>query len=159
MEVETYENPFWIVKLQSEADARLLASRAVGLRSVLKLWGAGRTIPALHQSVKAYPTDMIKPFLSRDKSFRVEVTTFNRTFSMKDKVDKIEMFDYLPVEGPVNLKNPDHVLHYVEDYGLDPNNAPETPYYCYFGLWVSHEWVGIYLLTYHFVHILDSALA
>jgi len=46
-------------------------------------------------------------------------------------------FSYLPLEGPVKLKNPDITLCYIEYYGLDPNSIPEQPYEYFFGKWVS----------------------
>lgn len=44
--------------------------------------------------------------------------------------------DYLPFEGTVSLKNPQHTFCMLEDYGSDPNNIPEDPDYIYFGRWV-----------------------
>lgn len=38
--------------------------------------------------------------------------------------------------GPVNLKNPDVKLWFMEYYGLDPNRIPEKPYLFFFGRWV-----------------------
>lgn len=134
--VKQFENPFWMVEFASESDARLLASRAIGLRSVLKLWGYGTTLTELHSSLKNYPIAMMQPYINADKSFRVDVTTYNKTINMKEKVMRIEMFDYLPAGGSVNLKNPDHVIHYIEDYGPDPNKVPESANFYYFGLWV-----------------------
>lgn len=49
----------------------------------------------------------------------------------------IKSFSYLPIAGPVNLKNPDVKLWFMEYYGLEPNNIPDLPYHYYFGRWVS----------------------
>lgn len=47
-------------------------------------------------------------------------------------------FSYLPLEGPVKLKDPAITLCYIEYYGLNPNNIPEKPYDHFFGKWVSN---------------------
>lgn len=130
------ESPFWIVQLKSQDVAKQIADRSVSLRSVIKLWGSGKTLKELHESIRNYPKEIIQSFLHIDLSFRVNVETFGKTFTMKEKVDKIEMFNYLPAYGPVKLSNPDVNLFYIEYYGLDPCNLPEEPYSLYFGVWV-----------------------
>lgn len=47
-----------------------------------------------------------------------------------------QALDYLPFEGTVSLKSPQHVFCLLEDYGTDPNDIPDHPYYIYFGRWV-----------------------
>lgn len=47
-----------------------------------------------------------------------------------------QALEYLPFEGTVSLKNPQHIFCLLEDYGTDPNNIPEHPNYIYFGRWV-----------------------
>lgn len=44
--------------------------------------------------------------------------------------------EYLPFEGTVSLKNPQHIFCLLEDYGTDPNDIPEQPNHVYFGRWV-----------------------
>jgi len=48
-----------------------------------------------------------------------------------------QALDFLPFEGKVNLKDPEHIFCLLEDYGSDPNNIPEDPFHLYFGRWVS----------------------
>lgn len=63
--------------------------------------------------------------------------TYNKHFSQKDKIQKIETFDYLPLKGDVDLKNPSVVWWYIEFYGLDPTKVPETPDAILFGRWIA----------------------
>lgn len=49
---------------------------------------------------------------------------------------QIQALEYIPFEGTVSLKSPQHVFCLLEDYGTDPNDIPENPYYIYFGRWV-----------------------
>ncbi|EEB20528.1 conserved hypothetical protein, partial [Pediculus humanus corporis] len=91
------DSPFWVVELSYE-DACTIASRSVLLRSVIKLWGFGKTTDELHDSIKNYPSELISSKLKSDLSFCVNVETFGKTFTMKEKVDKIELFNYLPAQ-------------------------------------------------------------
>ncbi|XP_077018943.1 tRNA (guanine(10)-N(2))-methyltransferase TRMT11 isoform X5 [Tamandua tetradactyla] len=45
--------------------------------------------------------------------------------------------EFLPFEGKVNLKKPQHIFSILEDYGLDPNCIPENPNNIYFGRWIA----------------------
>ncbi|KAL0881365.1 hypothetical protein ABMA27_001242 [Loxostege sticticalis] len=153
--------PYWIVELPTEESARKIASRSVLLKNCIELWARAKTESQLHTNLKSAlnnssskwivnennlnevsdthvcPSSLIYPCCSVDKSFKIEVETFCKHFSMKEKVDKIERFSYLPMEGAVKLKKPDVTLSYLEFYGDDPNNVPEEPYDLFFGRWIA----------------------
>ncbi|KAG5887574.1 hypothetical protein JTB14_009982 [Gonioctena quinquepunctata] len=112
--------PYWIVEFASEKDVQLLASRSVSLRNCLELWSHADTLQNLHEKLKAVPHNLISPHFQPEKSFKIEVETFCRHFTQNEKVEKLETFSYLPVKGPVNLKNPDVTLQYIEYYGTEP---------------------------------------
>ncbi|XP_046396583.1 tRNA (guanine(10)-N2)-methyltransferase homolog [Ischnura elegans] len=128
--------PYVIAELPSEESVKLLASRSVSLRCAVELWARAKTRDGLHEEMKAFPSERTSSYFSADKSFRVTVETFCKTISQKEKVEKIEEFSYLPIEGPVNLSDPDVILHLIEYYGMEPNNIPEKPYDLFFGRWV-----------------------
>ncbi|XP_048007128.1 LOW QUALITY PROTEIN: tRNA (guanine(10)-N2)-methyltransferase homolog [Leguminivora glycinivorella] len=152
--------PYWVVEVPSEECVRKLASRSVLLKNCIELWSRAKTEAQLHQNLKramqnstdqwitpksengvcdqdVCPSGLIEACRPVDKSFKVEVETFCKHFSMKEKVEKIEKFDYLAFEGPVKLKKPDTVLSYIEFYGLEPNNVPDEPEDLFFGRWVA----------------------
>lgn len=56
-----------------------------------------------------------------------------------------QALEYLPFEGTVSLKSPQHIFCLLEDYGTDPNNIPEQPFYVYFGRWVRYAWLLAYV--------------
>lgn len=74
----------------------------------------------------------------RNVSFRVTVETYNKHFTQKEKVEKIETIAYLPVQGDANLKCPDIEWYFIEFYGLDANCVPEQPDNIIFGKWLSN---------------------
>lgn len=43
----------------------------------------------------------------------------------------------MPFKGSVSLKNPEVDIMFLEYYGLDPNNIPETPHDVFVGRRVS----------------------
>ncbi|KAL2744071.1 tRNA (guanine(10)-N2)-methyltransferase [Vespula maculifrons] len=130
--------PYWIVDISSEKTVHKIASRAVSLRFCLELWANGKNNEELHNNLKTYPSEQIKLYADKEKSFKIIVETFCKHFSQCEKIQKIESFSYLPLQGPVKLKNPDTTLYYIEFYGLDPNEIPDKPYELFFGRWIAH---------------------
>uniref|UniRef100_A0A8C5LC41 tRNA (guanine(10)-N(2))-methyltransferase n=1 Tax=Jaculus jaculus TaxID=51337 RepID=A0A8C5LC41_JACJA len=69
----------------------------------------------------------------------VFIHTFNKTLTQEEKVKQIDALEFLPFEGKVNLKKPQHTFSILEDYGLDTNCIPEHPYNICFGRWILIE--------------------
>lgn len=134
---ELNTHPYWIVNLPSETVAHKIASRAVCVRFCLELWANSKQTENLHNKLKTYPISEINKYAGPHKSFKVIVETFCKHFSQGEKVNKIDSFSYLPLQGPVRLNNPDTTLCYIEFYGLDPNNIPKEPYELFFGRWIT----------------------
>ncbi|EAT44751.1 AAEL003922-PA [Aedes aegypti] len=133
------ENPFWIVELNGDEAARKLASRSMSLRCIFELWTHSNQLSTFHEQLKGYIQSnrtALSPLFSKDRSFKVTVETYNKHFTQPEKVAKIETLQYLPVEGPVNLKSPDVHFWYIEFWGLDPMDIPEQPSDVLFGKWV-----------------------
>lgn len=55
--------------------------------------GQGETEEELHASVKSFPLEFIQPHITRDKTFKVRVETFNKTLKNAEKLKKIEVSD------------------------------------------------------------------
>ncbi|KAK9294202.1 hypothetical protein QLX08_011122 [Tetragonisca angustula] len=130
-------HPYWIVNLPSENLVHNIASRAVCVRFCMELWANSKQAEDLHNKLKTYPISEIKKYAGPHKSFKVIVETFCKHFSQCEKVNKIESFSYLPLEGSVRLNDPDTTFYYIEFYGLDPNNIPKEPYELFFGRWIT----------------------
>ncbi|XP_069357708.1 tRNA (guanine(10)-N2)-methyltransferase homolog isoform X1 [Maniola hyperantus] len=152
--------PYWVVELPSEECVKKIASRSVLIKNCIELWARAKTEARLHENLKSSinndtgswictdtsndrsdlhicPSELLEACSDGDKSFKIEVETFCKHFTMREKVEKIEKFSYLPLKGPVKLKNPDVTLSYLEFYGVDPNNVPEHPHDLFFGRWVA----------------------
>ncbi|KAJ8866493.1 hypothetical protein PR048_032336 [Dryococelus australis] len=131
-------HPFWVIELPSEHAATQIASRSVSLHCCVELWAQAKTEEELHRKLRVLPAEQFQLHFSAEKSFRIKVDTFCNKLSQADKISKIENFSYLPIEGHVNLKDPDVCLNIIEFYGLDSNNIPKKPLDLYFGRWVAN---------------------
>ncbi|XP_021248746.1 tRNA (guanine(10)-N2)-methyltransferase homolog isoform X1 [Numida meleagris] len=130
-------SPFWILNIPSEEMARGLMKRTVCAKSIFELWGHGRSEGELYASLKNYPMDKMLPYLQPDSTYKVHIHTYNKTLTQAQKIKKIDALEFLPFNGRVNLKNPEHIFWILEDYGMDPNNVPEEPFDLYFGRWIA----------------------
>lgn len=107
--------PYWIVELPSEDWVRKIASRSILLKNCIELWARAKTVSQLHINLNnallnktnewiipesngnlvsdsdLCPNELIQTCCSADKSYKVDVETFCKHFSMKEKVDKIEV--------------------------------------------------------------------
>ncbi|XP_023294525.2 tRNA (guanine(10)-N2)-methyltransferase homolog [Lucilia cuprina] len=133
--------PFWIVEFPNDETALKFASRSIGLRAIFELWSHGLDFKQYHNNLKDYVQqnmESIKPYFQPDCSFKITVETYNKHFTQKEKIGKIETMDYLPLEGNVNLKTPQVEWWYIEFWGLDPTQVPDEPEDVLFGKWLAN---------------------
>uniref|UniRef100_A0AAY4E7U6 tRNA (guanine(10)-N(2))-methyltransferase TRMT11 n=1 Tax=Denticeps clupeoides TaxID=299321 RepID=A0AAY4E7U6_9TELE len=130
-------SPFWRLRGVSEDDLRSIMARTVCAKSAFELWGHGETAQDLKKSLLEYPKESMAPFLKIKSTYKINVYTFNKTLVFQERIKKIDALDFLPFEGKVHLKDPDHIFCLLEDYGSDPNNIPEEPFHVYFGRWIA----------------------
>ncbi|XP_028327486.1 tRNA (guanine(10)-N(2))-methyltransferase TRMT11 [Gouania willdenowi] len=131
------KSPFVCLDGLSEEDVRWVMARSVCAKSAFELWGHGRTCAELQTSLSSYPSENMGPFMHKGSTYKINVYTFNKTLLFADRIKKIDALEFLPFEGSVSLKSPEHIFCLLEDYGTDPNNIPEHPDYMYFGRWIA----------------------
>lgn len=86
-------------------------------------------------------------------SFKIVVDGFNKkcTLSRQGTILEVRLIlvvlvilycwqrlSYLPLHGKVNLSQPDHTFHVLEDYGEDHNKAGSEPMRVFFTIMVRH---------------------
>jgi len=130
------ENPWLVISLPNEDSVKEIMSRSVMVRCCIELWAHSKTPDRLHEQLKNLPDEETRPYFTSDKSFKISVEIFNKVISLPEKIEKIEGFSYLPLAGPVRLKNPDVMYYYFEFFGLDPGRVPEKPLDYFFGRWI-----------------------
>ena len=132
-------HPWVILDLSSESEAKLLCSRSISTKFCAHLWTySDKSIDDFHEKVQEYCDKHALKF-DEETSFKIQVEAFCRKLSMKEKVAKIECFDYLEktVLGPIKLDNPDVTFMAFEFYGFDHNNIPVDPLHLFFGQFVA----------------------
>lgn len=105
------EKPYWIVELPSEDCAKKIASRSVLMKNCIELWSRAKSIDQLHINLRKSlqnttskwifenvecaehicPKELIDVCCSPNSSFKIEVETFCKHFSIQEKLDKIEV--------------------------------------------------------------------
>lgn len=117
IEKPNIEKPYWIVEVPTEEHIKMIASRSVLIKNCIELWSRAKTADQLHLNLKnallnttdkwkmpensekcsdghVCPSSIITSNISPNKSFKVEVETFCKHFTMKEKVAKIEVRFY-----------------------------------------------------------------
>ncbi len=130
--------PWVVLRLGSEADARKILSRSISAKYCIELWGEGRSPKEMHEALKRTNLERLT-LPHRRSSFKIYVEAFMRKLSLEERLARIESFSYLPLEGPVRLKEPDLVLSCFEFYGLDHNNLPDEPERVFFGRCIGEQ--------------------
>jgi len=139
---EPMEEPYLLLELGSEKEARAIAERCMLVKACYELWGTGRSTAQLHASLLAnHPA--FAHHLAPDRSFCVRVEAYNSSMSAKQKLEKIESLSFLNFEGPVSLKAPDTLLKLFEYYGLKNTEVPEHPYRHFLGRHISDGGRGL----------------
>lgn len=134
--------PFCHIELPNDGYAKQLAARSISIRCILELWSSATNYTDFHQTLRQYidanaSEEQFATQFGPDVTYRVTVETYNKHFTQKEKVEKIETVAYLPVQGDANLKCPDVEWYYIEFYGLDPTRVPDEPDNILFGKWLA----------------------
>lgn len=128
------EHPWVILDLSAQSDALKINSRSISVKFCVELWAEGNNYKEFHETLEhCAQAEAGSQWFAEDVSFKVQIESFNKKVSGKERHDKIESLSYLPLLGPVNLSNPDVIFTYLEFHGFDQNNLPDEPEKIMFG--------------------------
>lgn len=113
-----------------------MVGRSTAIRSLYELWECAPTKEELCRRLLANPLARDPLYCGADRSFRIQVESYNRKIASQLKVAKIEELAFLAFEGDVNLKSPDNSFHLIEFYGIDNGCPSVEPERVYFGRWL-----------------------
>ncbi|XP_067619700.1 tRNA (guanine(10)-N2)-methyltransferase homolog isoform X2 [Eurosta solidaginis] len=129
-----FATPFWTVEFADDDAAIQFASRSISLRSIYELWSHSNKVETFHKQLQTYIKTNEKHIEAFKKSsFKIVVETYSKHISQKEKVQRIEKLEYLPLHGEIDLKSPQAEWCYIEFWGLDPTSVPQTPEDILFG--------------------------
>lgn len=125
------KNPFLIVKLENDEQARKIMERSILGRGIYELWGQGKSIEALHEDVKQRSSDRFDEY--KKVSFKFDFIGYMGKRTTKEKFEMIESFSYLAFEGPIRMKNPDEIFNVLEEYHVHGTEKATAPINMWFG--------------------------
>lgn len=125
------KNPFLIVKLENDEQARKIMERSILGRGIYELWGQGKNLEELHENVKQRSSERFAEY--KNVSFKFDFIGYMGKRSTKEKFEMIESFSYLAFEGPIRMKNPDEIFNVLEEYHVHGTEKATDPINMWFG--------------------------
>ncbi|GAV52825.1 hypothetical protein ZYGR_0AI01070 [Zygosaccharomyces rouxii] len=127
------ESPFFVVDLPDDTQASNWIKRSVLSKAIYEYWGEGKDLTELHESIKSQPFHEHYKQLYRQDSFKFEFETY-RGSTRANRVEQIETFAYLGLQGKIDMKKPDQIYAIVEEYRpISENVGSTTPEKMFFG--------------------------
>ncbi|TQV93874.1 hypothetical protein V2A60_003967 [Cordyceps javanica] len=105
-------SPICIVRLPSADAAKRLIRRSIMAQSIHELWGSGKDLKELNESVKATSSQEWPRYKS--SSFKFVFDSYQGSRSKPSQLSVINNFRFLPFEGPIIMKNPDEIFTILE---------------------------------------------
>lgn len=131
--------PFCIIRgPENDDDAARLVRRSILIQAIYELWGSGTTLDSLHTAVKDRTSHLWEKY--SEGSWKFEIDSFQGTRKNDERSDLINTFRYLPLRGPIKMKDPDQVYTVFEEWPLNIHlhakekpNEPREPIRYHFG--------------------------
>lgn len=115
--------PFCLIRAPSAAAAARLVRRAILTQAIYELWGSGSTLEELHASVQQTSSHLWEAHA--DDSWKFNIDSFQGTRGAPERRDLINTFRYLPLRGPIRMKNPDQEYVVFEEWPFDPSHRDQ----------------------------------
>ncbi|EMF16942.1 tRNA guanosine-2'-O-methyltransferase [Sphaerulina musiva SO2202] len=113
-------SPFAIVRfsdnISPDSAAQALTTRSILLWSVHELWGEGTSYPLLHTDIQSRTSHLWSAY--REPSFRFVVDSHQHSRPTAEQRAIFEELGYLDFQGPIVMKNPEHLFTVFEEYPL-----------------------------------------
>ncbi|UNI19208.1 tRNA (guanine(10)-N(2))-methyltransferase [Purpureocillium takamizusanense] len=129
------QSPLCLVSLPSVEAARKLIRRSILAQSIHEFWAKGDTLSTLHESVKLRTSHLWPQY--KEPTFKFDVEYFQGARTAAQRLAIINSFDYLPFDGPIRMKDPEHTFTVFEIWPFD--SVPlgiDKPDMVYFGRFV-----------------------
>ncbi|EFP74835.2 uncharacterized protein PGTG_01428 [Puccinia graminis f. sp. tritici CRL 75-36-700-3] len=124
LELDIYR-PYMKIGLENDEKARLLGSRAVLIKHILRHWADAPSYPELHRLNKE--NEALWADYAASHTFKVTVNSYKTTVTQGRKKELIESLSYMDFRGTINLQDPQvEIMLSEEHYSADgpDDNAP-----------------------------------
>ncbi|KAF3766752.1 tRNA guanosine-2'-O-methyltransferase [Cryphonectria parasitica EP155] len=119
------EKPFCVIRARDAQAAVRLVHRSILTQSVYEYWGGGGSLDELHQSVKAKSSHLWERYSKG--SWKFSIDSFQGSRTADERRDMINTFRYMPLHGPIRMKDPDHDYTIFEEWPIDPTRMSTPP--------------------------------
>ncbi|KAF3985721.1 hypothetical protein FT663_03816 [Candidozyma haemuli var. vulneris] len=125
------KKPFLKVQLEDDEQAKKLIKRSILAKGIYELWGEGKDLTELHESIQKNSSDKFDTY--KRNTFRFDFVSFMGAKTTEEKIQTIDSFKYLGFEGKIRLKNPEVIFAVLEEYFVSGQERAEKPDYLWFG--------------------------
>ncbi|KAJ6852608.1 tRNA (guanine(10)-N2)-methyltransferase-like protein isoform X1 [Iris pallida] len=129
------DSPFHFVDLPNHQIAEKIAKRSILIKGIYELWGHASSYEELEMAIRDFPDEHKLPYLTPESTFRIIVDSFGKVISFQEQNERIQGLSYIPFQGRVDLRNPDHKFWLIEtdDYGCNNGLPPVVQRTIFFG--------------------------
>ncbi|PSR92138.1 hypothetical protein BD289DRAFT_459760 [Coniella lustricola] len=117
------DKPFCVIRAQNAEAAIKLIRRSILTQAVYEYWGSGSSLEELHKSVKERSAHLWDKY--SNESWKFKVDSFQGSRSSDERRTIINTFNYMPLHGPIQMKDPDQEYTIFEDYALESLHLPQ----------------------------------
>ncbi len=103
------------MRLADEAAAQALIRRSILAQTIHELWGQGATLADLHADLKVRSL-LLGAGKYATVSFKFELDSFRGSRTAAVRLSLFDSFDYLPLDGPIQMQSPEHEFTLFEHW-------------------------------------------
>ncbi|KAG0665297.1 AdoMet-dependent tRNA methyltransferase complex subunit [Monosporozyma unispora] len=130
------QSPFLILDLENDKQAQNLVKRSILCKAIYEYWGEGENYDKLHENIQNGDGYEGRKLNCKSNTFKFEFESFggNHKKTMKDKINTINQFAYLELDGEIDLKNAQDTYTLIETYDLiNSHETSKMASHIYFG--------------------------
>ncbi|KAK4698266.1 hypothetical protein P7C70_g8015, partial [Phenoliferia sp. Uapishka_3] len=107
--------PYMVIHLETEEQAKLLASRSISIKTVWHYWADGENYEQLQNNIKPQ-SDLYEPCTPLTTSWKFLVSSFGQAIALPEQLQVIHSFAWMGFKGPIKLKGADVEIGVFEEY-------------------------------------------
>ncbi|KAH9459144.1 hypothetical protein Pst134EA_019299 [Puccinia striiformis f. sp. tritici] len=124
LEIDIYR-PYMKIGLENEEKARLLGSRAILIKHIIRHWADAPSYPELH--LLNQENESLWGGYAEIHTFKVTVNSYKATLTQTRKKEIIESLSYMAFKGEIILQDPQVEIMISEEHYSAPDPSSDSP--------------------------------
>ncbi|KAI7944789.1 hypothetical protein MJO28_010484 [Puccinia striiformis f. sp. tritici] len=124
LEIDVYR-PYMKIGLENEEKARLLGSRAILIKHIIRHWADAPSYPELH--LLNQENESLWGGYAEIHTFKVTVNSYKATLTQTRKKEIIESLSYMAFKGEIILQDPQVEIMISEEHYSAPDPSSDNP--------------------------------